>query len=163
MVTAICGYIEPRSLRIDYATAGHPAPILAFPDKEPYFLEHDGLPLGILPGVRYQSFSTQAAAGALLVLYTDGVIEHKRDLVEGERRLLDAARSVASQPTDDPAAGVRRAIFADKAPDDDVAIMTVSFAVLNRGGCATINAYSPAGFTVAGSGADAPEAPQPLL
>ncbi len=163
MVTAICGYIEPRSLRIDYATAGHPAPILALPDKEPYFLEHDGLPLGILPGVRYQSFSTQAAAGALLVLYTDGVIEHKRDLVEGERRLLDAARSVASQPTDDPAAGVRRAIFADKAPDDDVAIMTVSFAVLNRGGCATINAYSPAGFTVAGSGADAPEAPQPLL
>lgn len=152
MVTAVCGYIEPQSLRIDYATAGHPPPILVFADKEPSFLQHDGLPLGILPGVRYESFTAYASAGALLVLYTDGVIEHKRDLIDGERRLLDAARLVMAQHAADPAAGVRRAIFGDNAPDDDVAIMTVSFAVRDRATASTVNAFSPASFTVAAPG-----------
>jgi serine phosphatase RsbU (regulator of sigma subunit) len=158
MVTAICGYIDPQSLRIDYATAGHPPPILAFPGREPYFLEHDGLPLGILQGVRYTSFSAQATAGALLVLYTDGVIEHKRDLIDGERRLLDAARSVVAQQASDPAASLRRAIFADSAPEDDVAIMTVSFAIHDRANAATMSAFSPA-FTVAAPGDEEPVTP----
>jgi serine phosphatase RsbU (regulator of sigma subunit)/CHASE3 domain sensor protein len=159
MVTAICGYIEPQTLRIDYATAGHPAPILAFPGKDPYFLKHDGLPLGILPGVRYESFTAYAAPGALLVLYTDGVIEHKRDVIDGERRLLAAARLVVSQQAHDPAASVRRAIFTEKAPDDDVAIMTVSFLVQDSAKLTTVNAFLPAAFTVVASSDDASVAP----
>jgi CHASE3 domain sensor protein len=159
MVTAICGYIEPQTLRIDYATAGHPPPILALPGQEPQFLEHDGLPLGILQGVQYRSFTAHAVAGALLVLYTDGVIEHKRDLIGGERRLLDATRLVVEQHVSDPAASLRRAIFADNAPEDDVAIMTVSFAVYDSTKAATVHAFSPAGLTVAASGSDAPILP----
>jgi CHASE3 domain sensor protein len=158
MVTAICGYIEPRTLRIDYATAGHPAPILAFTDKDAYFLEHDGLPLGILPGVRYESFTTYGEEGALLVLYTDGVIEHKHDLIDGERRLLDAAGQVAVRGANDPAATLRHAIFGDQAPEDDVAIMTVSFGTHDNRNAATVTACSPASFTVAavGEGTSAP-------
>ncbi len=142
MVTAVCGYINPATLEILYATAGHPPPILAFRDDDPYFLEHDGLPLGILPAVDYRSFAAHARAGALLVLYTDGVIEHKRDLIEGERRLLEAARRAATEGSSDPAASVQIAIFADKLPADDVAIMTVSFAVHNETPTATVNAFS---------------------
>jgi serine phosphatase RsbU (regulator of sigma subunit) len=142
MVTAICGYIDPATLAIRYATAGHPPPVLAFPDSEPFFLEHDGMPLGILPDVPYTSFTAFARPGALLVLYTDGVIEHKRDLFEGERKLLAAARTVVANGISDPATSVRQAIFADKAPDDDVAIMTVSFAVRDRTGIATVNTFA---------------------
>jgi hypothetical protein len=152
MVTAVCGYIEAGSLLIRYATAGHPPPVLAFPNDEPYFLEHEGMPLGIERNVHYRSFTAYARAGALLVLYTDGVIEHKRDLIEGERRLLDAARMVVIQNSSDPAAAVRNAIFADKAPDDDVAIMTVSFAVHDHTTAATVNAYALNRLTVAASG-----------
>jgi CHASE3 domain sensor protein len=140
MVTAVCGYIDPATLEIVYATAGHPAPILAFRDSAAYFLEHDGLPLGILPNVHYASFTAHACAGALLLLYTDGVIEHKRDLIEGERRLLEAAQAAAAQGAADPASSVRMAIFADKLPVDDVAIMTVSFAVGAAARTATVNA-----------------------
>jgi CHASE3 domain sensor protein len=150
MVTAVCGYIEAESLQITYATAGHPPPVLAFPGSEPYFLEHSGLPLGIFPDVEYGSFTVSAREGALLVLYTDGVIEHKRDLIEGERRLLDAARTVVAQGSRDPASSVRYAIFADKPPDDDVAIMTVSFAVRDR--AATVNALAINSFTVSSPG-----------
>ena len=140
MVTAVCGYIEPTSLKIRYATAGHPPPILAFADSDPYFLEHDGMPLGIFPNVTYESFTAYARAGALLVLYTDGVIEHKRDLIDGERRLLEAARAEVEIGSRDPASSVRYAIFADEAPDDDVAIMTVSFAVGEHNNAATVSA-----------------------
>jgi serine phosphatase RsbU (regulator of sigma subunit) len=151
MVTAICGYIDPRSLEIHYATAGHPPPVLAFPDREPYFLEHDGMPLGILPDVQYGSFTTTAQPGALLVLYTDGVIEHKRDLFDGERRLLEAARTVVAQGSSDPASSVRHEIFAENAPTDDVAIMTVSFNVYDRSGIATVNAVTQNRLTVSAS------------
>ncbi len=151
MVTAICGYIDPTTLDITYATAGHPPPILAFRDAEPYFLEHDGLPLGILPDVSFRSFVARAREGALLVLYTDGVIEHKRDLIDGEKRLLEAARTAAVDNAADPASSVRMAIFADKLPVDDVAIMTVSFAVRDQTSVATVNAFSLSRLSVAGS------------
>ena len=154
MVTAICGYIDPKTLEIRYATAGHPPPILAFPHSEPYFLEHDGMPLGIFANVHYTSFTAHAQQGALLVLYTDGVIEHKRDLIDGERRLLAAARAVVTEGASDPASSVRQAIFADKAPDDDVAIMTVSFAAQDRSGVATIDTFTHARMTVTGAGSE---------
>ena len=142
MVTAVCGYIDAASLKIMYATAGHPPPILAFRDSEPYFLEHDGIPLGIFHDVAYTTFEAYAREGALLVLYTDGVIEHKRDLIEGEQRLLEAARFAAMEGSGDPASSLQRAIFADKLPVDDVAIMTVTFAVRDDTSVATINAFS---------------------
>ncbi len=142
MVTAICGYIDSRSLEIRYATAGHPPPVMAVPGRAPFFLEHDGIPLGIFASVSYGSFSTFAEPGALLVLYTDGVIEHKRDLIDGEQRLLAAARTVVELRAADPAASVRDAIFGDVSPNDDVAIMTVSFALHDRAGRTTVNAVA---------------------
>jgi serine phosphatase RsbU (regulator of sigma subunit) len=151
MVTAICGYINPATLQITYATAGHPPPVLAFRDADPYFLEHDGLPLGILPEVRYRSFVAQARAGALLVLYTDGVIEHKRDLIDGERRLLEAAHFAVTENSGDPASSLQLAIFADKLPVDDVAIMTVSFAVHDETSTATVNAFTLNRLSVSGA------------
>ena len=154
MVTAVCGYIEPQTLLIRYATAGHPPPILAYPGSEPFFLQHDGMPLGILPNLSFGSFSVRARVGALLVLYTDGVIEHKRDLADGERRLLAATHTVMRLGSSDPASSVRRAIFADKLPDDDVAIMTVSFGGDEHGGAATVNAFAHNQFTVSAAGDD---------
>jgi serine phosphatase RsbU (regulator of sigma subunit) len=156
MVTAVCGYIEPTTLTIRYATAGHPPPVMCFPHGDAYFLEHDGIPLGILPNVDYPSFCAHAREGALLVLYTDGVIEHKRDLIDGERRLLEAARTVVAQQPADPATSVRNAIFADKEPDDDVAIMTVTFAVRDRAGAATVSAFAYNRLTVSTPGHDEP-------
>jgi serine phosphatase RsbU (regulator of sigma subunit) len=156
MVTAVCGYIEPTTLTIRYATAGHPPPVMCFPHGDPHFLEHDGIPLGILPNVDYPSFCAHAREGALLVLYTDGVIEHKRDLIDGERRLLEAARTVVAQQSADPATSVRNAIFADNEPNDDVAIMTVTFAVRDRAAAATVSAFAYNRLTVSTPGKDEP-------
>ncbi len=147
MVTAVCGYIDPVTLQISYATAGHPPPVIARPGRDARFLEHDGIPLGIFADARYGSFTAQAGAGTLLVLYTDGVIEHKRDLIDGERRLLAAAAAAAN--ASDPAWSVRDAIFGSVPPDDDVAIMTISFSVDASASSANINAFAPNRLTIA--------------
>ncbi len=125
MVTSICGYLDPRTREIRYATAGHPPPVLARPDADAEFLPYDGLPLGIIPDASYRTFATSADAGAMLVLYTDGVLEHKRDVIAGQVRLLEAARRAVG--TDDPALAIRQWVFAGSAPTDDVAILAISF------------------------------------
>jgi hypothetical protein len=58
-------------------------------------------------------------------LYTDGVIEHKRDIIDGEARLLAAARAAVLD--ENPAIAIRQQIFQRNVPKDDVAILTVKF------------------------------------
>jgi hypothetical protein len=70
----------------------------------------------------------QAEHGALLVLYTDGLLEYDRDLLAGERRILEAVSTVASRGIDNPAAAIRDAIVSRYEPTDDVAVMTIAFA-----------------------------------
>jgi serine phosphatase RsbU (regulator of sigma subunit) len=125
MVTAVCGYIDPATLDVVYATAGHPPPILARAGQPSIFLPHEGMPLGILPDAVYRTFVATASEGAVMVLYTDGVIEHKRDVIRGEERLLEATRLAVLE--DDPAAAIHRYVFESSAPADDVAILTFRF------------------------------------
>ncbi len=140
MVTAICGYLDPRTREIRYATAGHPPPVLARPDADAEFLPHDGLPLGIVPDAEYRTFSASADAGAMLVLYTDGVLEHKRDVIAGQARLLEAAsRAIGA---DDPALAIRQHVFAGSAPTDDVAILAISFRRLDANSDAEVPSIS---------------------
>ncbi len=127
MVTAICGFIDPHTFQIVYATAGHPPPVLARPDSPSVFLPHDGLPLGIIENTTYRSFVAKARQGAVITLYTDGVIEHGRDIIVGEERLLDATRLAVGEA--DPALATHRYIFNNSSHAvDDVALLTIRFA-----------------------------------
>ncbi len=125
MVTAICGFIDPETLQLDYATAGHPAPVIAGPGAPATFLPHEGIPLGIMRGATYKTFSSRASRDALIVFYTDGVIEHKRDIFDGERRLLAAVDGAVGR--EDPALAVHESVFSGTSATDDVAIFTVTF------------------------------------
>jgi serine phosphatase RsbU (regulator of sigma subunit) len=125
MVTAICGFIDPATLEMSYATAGHPAPVLAGPHNPATFMDHEGIPLGIMRGIEYRTFFATATHDALIAFYTDGVIEHKRDIFEGERRLLAAVDAAVGR--EDPAVAIHEQIFASTTPADDVAIFTVTF------------------------------------
>lgn len=125
MVTAICGYLDPRAMEVTYATAGHPAPVMLAPGEPAAFLPHDGIPLGIEAEASFRTFVAHAQHGGVLVLYTDGVIEHKRNIVEGERTLLAAIDAAAR--AENPAVAIHRNIFAGASSRDDVAILTLSF------------------------------------
>jgi serine phosphatase RsbU (regulator of sigma subunit) len=125
MVTAVVGIADAKNYTFAYATAGHPPPILVEPERAPRPLEFGGVPLGVSSESAYQTRVVQSVPGAMLVLYTDGVVEHSRNIMEGERELLESISALC--PGEDPATTVYNAIFSDKTADDDVAILTLGF------------------------------------
>ncbi len=127
MVTAVCGFADARSFAFTYAAAGHPPPVLVEPGRPPRMLECGGLPLAVVARAEYRSHTVQSVPGAMLVLYTDGAVEHSRDVLAGETTLLEAVRSATQENATNPAAAIHAAIFDDRAAGDDVAIMTVAF------------------------------------
>ena len=125
MVTAICGYIDPRNREIVYATAGHPAPILVA--EAAVYLPSDGIPLGLFADVSYRAFVAHAPDRGMLVLYTDGALEFDRDLIRGEERLLVSALAANRAPGLSAAEAMREHVFGTAVSTDDVAIMTIAF------------------------------------
>ena len=70
------------------ASAGHPAPRIVLPDGSTRALEVHGLVLGIDSGQEYAESHAALPPDASLVLYTDGVVEARRDgELYGDERL----------------------------------------------------------------------------
>ncbi|MBV9083718.1 MAG: serine/threonine-protein phosphatase, partial [Acidobacteriaceae bacterium] len=128
IVTAICGFVDLRSLEIRYATAGHPPPVMAHVEQPARFLSYGGLPLAVERYASFETFREGATGGALLVLYTDGLIEYKRNLSAAETQLLSVADEIVqSGQIDDPSAFIRTRFFEQASPADDVAVLAISF------------------------------------
>lgn len=128
MVTAIFGIVDPAERTVTYASAGHPAPLLALPGGTVYVLPKDGVPLGIVDRVDASDWTFTLPAGGLLAVYTDGLIEYSRDVLDGERRLIEAVRDGMAQPPAEPARGLLQRVFAHAENTDDVAALTIAAA-----------------------------------
>ncbi len=126
MVTAIFGIADPRESTVTYASAGHPAPVLALPCGTVHVLPKDGVPLGIVDVVAASDWTITVPAGAMLALYTDGLIEYSRDAIDGERRLVDALGASAVERPAQPARALLTRIFEGRANADDVATLTIA-------------------------------------
>jgi serine phosphatase RsbU (regulator of sigma subunit) len=138
MVTAIAALVDAGMCEFAYASAGHPPAVLLEPGRDARFLEVGSLPLGVLGSAVYETHRVRSVPGALLVLYTDGAIEHSRDVVAGEELLLAAVESAAQASPTNIAAAIRRRIFDDRKPTDDVAILTLRFAERTEGRAAIL-------------------------
>ena len=80
--------VDAVSGRVAGASAGHPAPRIVLPEGAVRPLEAHGLVLGIDGGQEYVESYAELASGASLVLYTDGVVEARRDgELYGDERL----------------------------------------------------------------------------
>jgi serine phosphatase RsbU (regulator of sigma subunit)/anti-sigma regulatory factor (Ser/Thr protein kinase) len=126
MVTAIFGILDPDTSTITYATAGHPPPLIGLSGGSVQALPAGGLPLGIADQVEATDWTFTIPPGSLFALYTDGLIEYTRDIVEGEARLADAIRAEIVEPGTSPARSLLRRIFADNKNSDDVAALLVT-------------------------------------
>jgi serine phosphatase RsbU (regulator of sigma subunit)/anti-sigma regulatory factor (Ser/Thr protein kinase) len=124
-VTAFVGVLDPVTQQCSYANAGHPGPYLRLPDGALVQIPGGGVPLGLdfTSSIDVRQFVLPP--GSLLVLYTDGLIEATRDVLEGERRLELALRDPALPQRDRVAQYLHDAVLGDAARDD-VAIMVVS-------------------------------------
>ncbi|MEU4101862.1 SpoIIE family protein phosphatase [Streptomyces tanashiensis] len=100
--SAVSVVIDWESRVLTYSSAGHPPPALCHPDGRVEFLDRaTDPPLGARPEhePRPQA-ETSFTDGAVLALYTDGLVERRReDIDTGLNRLADAlARNRAAAP-----------------------------------------------------------------
>jgi serine phosphatase RsbU (regulator of sigma subunit) len=131
-VALFYGELESRGNFI-YVNAGHIAPFHMKANGEVFFLEAGGAVLGPLPDISYERGFVTLEAGDLLVFFTDGIVETRRDGYGeelGVTRLLEVVHRVQSRR----AAEVVEAIFeeveafgGDSPADDDRTVMVVKY------------------------------------
>ncbi|MDP9016968.1 MAG: SpoIIE family protein phosphatase [Candidatus Eremiobacteraeota bacterium] len=127
MATALVGFIDPLTQRVTYAAAGHAPPVAASAEGV-RFLPCSGLPLGIQEALESVDHAFFATPGSLLVLYTDGVTESDKRILEGEKRLLEAVDRVRTTGDFDvPAQTIRDLTIDKRHQQDDLAILVIRF------------------------------------
>ncbi|MGV4980609.1 SpoIIE family protein phosphatase [Streptomyces sp. NRAIS4] len=124
---ASCLYLrlDPARGRAVMARAGHPPPLLRRPDGRVRVLDLAGGPLlGIDAAAVYPTTEVSLAAGSVLVLYTDGLVEAPGvDMEEALAGLGALLSEIGDQPLERLADEVVRQSVAARERVDDVAVM----------------------------------------
>ncbi|WP_410627001.1 PP2C family protein-serine/threonine phosphatase [Amycolatopsis sp. cmx-8-4] len=100
MATVLLARIDPVTGDTQLANGGHPEPVLADAAGDTRFLR----PPVVGRGVGFPNpgspclVDLDLAPGATLLLYTDGLVESRKDIDEGQARLLEIARTHADRP-----------------------------------------------------------------
>ncbi|MEU4719572.1 PP2C family protein-serine/threonine phosphatase [Nonomuraea dietziae] len=98
MATLQLARLDTRTGELRLANGGHPFPLLVRADGTARYLEAWGSGVGFpFPGSD-AVLHDRLAPGDLLLLYTDGLTESRRDLDEGERLLMSSALRHAHLP-----------------------------------------------------------------
>ncbi len=126
--TAFFGTLDTQAGVLTYASAGHPPPLLRRSGGSVEWLDTPpGPPLGVQQGAQYPSSAVLLRAGDVLVGYTDGVIEARRDgRLFGSEGLEELARSFSDSP-DEVVDLIHRAAaeFTGGSPQDDIALIAI--------------------------------------
>ncbi|OIJ68885.1 SpoIIE family protein phosphatase [Streptomyces mangrovisoli] len=124
---ASCLYVrlDPASGRAVMARAGHPPPLLLRPDGKVRVLDLAGGPLlGVAPTARYPTTEIDLAAGSLLALYTDGLVESPGTDIEDALAALGARLGECGDaPLDEVADHLLASSPAARERADDVALL----------------------------------------
>jgi len=125
MITALVGVIDRDALTFRYASAGHPAPILAGADRTVRVLPTGDVPLGLHLQQAYNTHAIDIVPESLIVAYTDGLLEFDRDVIRGESRIVAAVADELYHPGANRADAIVERIIAGQA-FDDMALLAVS-------------------------------------
>jgi serine phosphatase RsbU (regulator of sigma subunit)/DNA-binding response OmpR family regulator/anti-sigma regulatory factor (Ser/Thr protein kinase) len=97
VATLLYMVVEPEGAGVRFASAGHLPPLLMNADGQASFLaQHVGTPLGVEDHIRYEDFETDFEPGSTLLLYTDGLVERRGEVIDAG--LTRLSRSLTSAP-----------------------------------------------------------------
>lgn len=125
IASSCCALYDPRRRVLRWANAGHPSPVLVTARGAAVLEAPIGTMLGAGAGSVYQEEETAVEAGSHLLLYTDGLIEHRKRSHEQTTAALLAAAADPEADLDDYAD--RILADADSDTDDDVCLIAVRF------------------------------------
>ncbi len=79
-VTCLYALLNPENGQLLYANAGHDLPYHRHQMGEVTELRATGMPLGLMPGMKYEEKETRLAHGENILFYSDGIVEaHNHD------------------------------------------------------------------------------------
>ncbi len=112
--------------------AGHPHPYLLAEGKLPEILGTGGMPIGLIPGAEFESFSLQMEPGDRLILHSDGITEcadPEGDLLENEGflKFLEQNRQTEALALLDKLPGLLRSYSKRDGFEDDVSALIFDF------------------------------------
>ncbi|MET9816655.1 SpoIIE family protein phosphatase [Streptomyces sp. NPDC006386] len=126
--TAVTTFIDFDRNTVSYSSAGHLPPVLVHPDGRTEFLDRaTDTPLDARPDpIPRPQADTTFTPGATLVLYTDGLVERRREDIDvGLARLADALRDHRDQDPETLADTVLLELLPPGGATDDTALIIV--------------------------------------
>lgn len=127
-VTCLFAVLDPATGHIVLANAGHNLPFVRTGD-EVTEIRATGMPLGLLPGIRYEETEGDIGPDSNVLLYSDGLIEAHDDAREmfGFDRLRQALRvdDAGSELLDRLLEELRDFVGADHEQEDDITLVTL--------------------------------------
>jgi serine phosphatase RsbU (regulator of sigma subunit) len=127
LATAALVVVDVAAETITFATAGHPPPVLRYPDGQIRMLDTANAP--IIGYMRTRSVADVAPfpVGSQLVMFTDGLVERRDRPFDVGIGQVAAVLAAISEPvtTDELTDLVLHALMEDRGGEDDVAILVV--------------------------------------
>lgn len=121
----VCSY-DPVTRRLTTATAGHPPPLIAPVQGEPYYLDVEpGAPIGVAADT-YPEHTCELERGSTTVLFSDGLVERRSESIDDGLERLRAALGSRRQPPEAVADHLLRCLGAQGGGDDDIALLVLS-------------------------------------
>ncbi len=128
-VTAFLGFLDSESGKLVYSSAGHPPPMVSVHGRVT-LLESPAPPLGVFADARYLDTQADIPPGSLLLFYTDGITEARRDSeFFGEGRLAAGLERTGDVPIEMlPSALLNEVLtFTGGLLRDDAALLAVGY------------------------------------
>ncbi len=90
--TIVYGILNTVTGELELANGGHPEPLIVDGSGKLEMVEEGGCPVGLVPGIDYETIRLKLNKGQKLILYSDGVTECENDNGEqfGQERFRDA-------------------------------------------------------------------------
>ena len=122
--TMVCVVYDRAARRMTYARAGHPPPLVADASGCRWLDANGGPPLAAVPGVARTEASEDVSDDGIIVLYSDGLIERRREHLDvGMARLADSVAQLNGLAVQAIADGLIRDLQPENTRDDVVLVI----------------------------------------
>ncbi|MFG2096963.1 SpoIIE family protein phosphatase [Streptomyces sp. NPDC048612] len=123
LATCVYAVYDPVTRRCTIANAGHLPPVLVEDGEDALLLDvPPGMPLGV-GGEPFEEIEVELPDGALLALYTDGLVESRHHPLDEGLRAFRTALSGADRPLEDACDHVLNALDTSHGEDDIALLM----------------------------------------
>ncbi len=125
MATALYLVLERETGELQFASAGHPPPLVLGPDGVAFLEGGRAVPIGAVdPGV-FREAGAVLPEDASLLLYTDGLVERRDEPLERRFDALAEAADRAEGGLEGLCDAVLSGVLGQREPGDDVALLAV--------------------------------------